>query len=356
MRQYTSQTARQSLRRWIIAVALLGVAGIIIWQLWPSGNGKDKGKGGPDGKPVVKAAGAGDGHAAAGKLVDAGRPASTQRAAMDNLIRMDDLSPAAALEAVKKGTSLLAEKKVAEGRAALSEALLSGTLPALSAENVRKTLADLSDKMLMSAEIFDGDPYTYQYTCKSGDVLVKVERTEKLHVPIEAILKINHIADAGKIRSGQTIKLIRGPFHAVVDKSAFTMDLYLHREGCAPAFVRRLRVGLGKNGSTPLGLWRVKLGTKQPRANWFPPPNAPERRSIRWGEPGYPLGTKGYWIGLEGTDDVTRSHTGYGIHGTNDPTSIGKSESLGCIRLADPDIELVFSLLYESWSTVKVRS
>jgi lipoprotein-anchoring transpeptidase ErfK/SrfK len=335
-------------------VALLGVAGIIIWQLWPAGNGKDKGKAGQDVKGIAKAPGAG------GKATDAntaGRPATTQKApAGDNVIRMQDLTPAAALEAVKTGNSLLAAKKVAEGRAALSEALLSGTLPPASAENVRKTLADLSDKMLLSAEIFDGDPYTYPYTCKTGDVLVRVERTEKLHVPIEAILRINHIADAGKIRAGQTIKLIRGPFHAIVDKGAFTMDLYLHREGCAPAFVKRLRVGLGKNGSTPLGLWRVKLGTKQPRANWFPPPNAEQHRSIRWGEVGYPLGAKGYWIGLEGTDDATRSHTGYGIHGTNDPTSIGKSESLGCIRLADPDIELVFSLLYESWSTVKVRS
>jgi lipoprotein-anchoring transpeptidase ErfK/SrfK len=269
---------------------------------------------------------------------------------------MQDLSPAAALEAVKKGNSLLDAKKVAEGRAELSQALLSGTLPPAVAENVRKKLADLSDKMLLSAEIFDGDPYTYQYTCKSGDLLMRVEREQKLHVPIEAILKINHIADARSLRAGQTIKMIRGPFHAVVDKGAFTMDLYLHREGCAPAFVKRLRVGLGKNGSTPLGLWRVKLGTKQPRANWFPPPNAAERRSIRWGEVGYPLGTKGYWIGLEGTDEVTRGHTGYGIHGTNDPASIGRSESLGCIRLADPDIELVFSLLYESWSTVRVRA
>jgi hypothetical protein len=353
VKQYTSQTVRQSRRRWIIAVGLLAVAGIIIWQLWPEGKAKDKGK------VVAQVPGADQGRTPGGKVADpnAGRAATTRRApAGDDVIRMQDLTPAAALEAVKAGRAFLAAKKVAEGRASLSEALLSGTLPPATAEDVRKTLADLSDKMLLSGEIFDGDPYTFQYTCKTGDVLVRVERQQMLHVPIEAILMVNHISDAGKIRAGQTLKLIRGPFHAIVDKGAFTMDLYLHREGCAPAFVKRLRVGLGKNGSTPLGLWRVKLGTKQPRANWFPPPNAEERRSIRWGEPGYPLGTRGYWIGLEGTDDVTRAHTGYGIHGTNDPASIGRSESLGCIRLADPDIELVYSLLYEKWSTVKVRS
>jgi lipoprotein-anchoring transpeptidase ErfK/SrfK len=45
--------------------------------------------------------------------------------------------------------------------------------------------------------------------------------------------------------------------------------------------------------------------------------------------------------------------TNYGIHSTNDPASIGKEGSLGCIRLNDVDIELVFSLLYEKWSTVR---
>jgi lipoprotein-anchoring transpeptidase ErfK/SrfK len=140
-----------------------------------------------------------------------------------------------------------------------------------------------------------------------------------------------------------------------VDKGDFNLDIFLHRDGCDPAFVKRLRVGLGKNGSTPIGLWRVRLGSKRDQAPWFPPPSAEAQRSIRWGEPGYPLGKMGYWIGMEGLDDATRTHEGYGIHGTNDLASIGKAASLGCIRLADADIELVFSLLYEKWSTIRVR-
>ena len=67
------------------------------------------------------------------------------------------------------------------------------------------------------------------------------------------------------------------------------------------------------------------------------------------------MGREGYWISLEGTGDDTRGLQGYGIHGTNEPDSIGKASSLGCIRLTDDDIELVFSLLYEAWSTVEVR-
>ena len=45
-----------------------------------------------------------------------------------------------------------------------------------------------------------------------------------------------------------------------------------------------------------------------------------------------PLGTR--WIGLD--------RKGYGIHGTNQPRSIGKAASSGCIRMAKADLELLF--------------
>jgi len=45
--------------------------------------------------------------------------------------------------------------------------------------------------------------------------------------------------------------------------------------------------------------------------------------------PGNPVGTR--WMGL--------SIHGYGIHGTNEPKSIGKAASHGCIRMAKSDLE-----------------
>jgi lipoprotein-anchoring transpeptidase ErfK/SrfK len=47
---------------------------------------------------------------------------------------------------------------------------------------------------------------------------------------------------------------------------------------------------------------------------------------------GNPLGTR--WIGLD--------RRGYGIHGTNQPRSIGRATSHGCIRLAKADLEHLF--------------
>lgn len=48
-----------------------------------------------------------------------------------------------------------------------------------------------------------------------------------------------------------------------------------------------------------------------------------------------PLGTR--WIGL--------GHRGYGIHGTNEPRSIGKNASHGCIRMNKADVEELFELV-----------
>jgi lipoprotein-anchoring transpeptidase ErfK/SrfK len=49
--------------------------------------------------------------------------------------------------------------------------------------------------------------------------------------------------------------------------------------------------------------------------------------------PRNPIGTR--WIGL--------SRKGYGIHGTDEPSSIGYAKSHGCIRLRNADVERLFT-------------
>ena len=48
-----------------------------------------------------------------------------------------------------------------------------------------------------------------------------------------------------------------------------------------------------------------------------------------------PLGTR--WLGL--------SIKGYGIHGTNNPASIGKNASHGCVRMRNRDVEELFGMV-----------
>jgi lipoprotein-anchoring transpeptidase ErfK/SrfK len=264
-----------------------------------------------------------------------------------------------AADLTSRGLTLLAQEKVLPARAALADALNTGALPPADEAKVRKHLARIADVAVFSGKVLEGDRCAFYYRFKPGDVLVQVERSQSLRVPTQIILRINGIEDARKIQAGQRVKLIRGPFHAVVDKSQRRMDLYQEEPQTGRMiFVRRLPVGVGKDGSTPPGRWRVAHGGKMTHAAWTPPASSDLRRKkILWGEPDYPLGKKGYWISLEGIREEGNPHTredGYGIHGTDDPSSIGRAVSLGCIRLADDGIELVFSLLYEKHSTVTI--
>jgi lipoprotein-anchoring transpeptidase ErfK/SrfK len=51
--------------------------------------------------------------------------------------------------------------------------------------------------------------------------------------------------------------------------------------------------------------------------------------------PSNPIGNR--WIGL--------NQKGYGIHGTNEPHSIGKAASHGCIRMGKKDLEELFEMV-----------
>jgi lipoprotein-anchoring transpeptidase ErfK/SrfK len=265
----------------------------------------------------------------------------------------EDSTPAqsydAGLEALKAG-------KLIEARNALSKAFFSGKLSAKQQADAISKLTDLANRTIFSHTIFDNDPYEIAYKVSPGDVLANVERGLKLHVPPQIILSINGMKDGGQLQAGKTVKLIQGPFHAIVTKHDFTMDIYLQHDNLPKIFVRRFQVGLGKDGSTPVGAWRVAM-SKVTHPDYSPAPNSPnrDRGVIHYGEPGYAFGQKGLWIGLDGTDDDTRDCKDYGIHSTNDPKSIGKEGSEGCVRCSDDDIDMIYSLLYPVWSTVLTK-
>ena len=349
---------RRTQRSLVLALVALGIVGFAAWHFWPASKlpaaepdlvGKvqrldDRQMQSLDrpAQPALTPA-----PASAPASMPASQPQAASRPAITDA--------GAARSAYQRGMELLHKSDVIEARSLLSEALLSGLLDPQAEQEAVKELTELTRLTLLCRGCYTDDPYTFYYKFQPGEVLVRLERKLELHVPTQLVLKVNGIADASRIGAGQTIKMVRGPIHAVVSKSRFTMDLFLQRDNLPRVFIARLKVGLGKEGSTPLGLWRVGLGKKMTHANWNPPVSATQTGSILWGQPGYPLGSEGYWIGLEGLDASTQNLSGYGIHGTNEPQTIGSESSLGCIRLDDEGIATVFTMLYEFWSTVEVR-
>jgi lipoprotein-anchoring transpeptidase ErfK/SrfK len=84
---------------------------------------------------------------------------------------------------------------------------------------------------------------------------------------------------------------------------------------------------------TPLGHFQIVVKEKNPW--WYPPTQDAWARGLKPVPPGpgNPLGTR--WMGL--------SAPGVGIHGTNEPWSIGHSESHGCIRMQVPSAVWLFN-------------
>lgn len=273
------------------------------------------------------------------------------------------------------GMKLIEEGKFVQGRKALSKLLTVGiwetpgattapdgaeghgasaaagigaeSISAEDAQSIRDTLTSINRTLIFSTKFVKDDPLVDFHKVEQGEVLSKI--TPPYNVPYQAIEVINNTPHT-RIRAGQNLKMIRGPFHAVVSEREYRMDLFLRDPGDGTMiYVRSFRVGLGESGSTPVGSWVIQRGGKIANPQWSNPKTG---EFFRGGDPANPIGK--YWLRLEGTDEFTKTKKGFGIHGTVDPDSIGKQASMGCVRLADADIELVYKLLSDGTSTVLI--
>jgi lipoprotein-anchoring transpeptidase ErfK/SrfK len=97
----------------------------------------------------------------------------------------------------------------------------------------------------------------------------------------------------------------------------------------------RYGIGVGREGFTWSGVETIARKAEWP--DWIPPAEMVARQPYlpRWvgGGPGNPLGARALYLG----------NTQYRIHGTNDPTTIGKHVSSGCIRLRNEDVTDLYS-------------
>src|ERR1700753_882551 len=97
----------------------------------------------------------------------------------------------------------------------------------------------------------------------------------------------------------------------------------------------RYGVGVGRQGFTWSGTQTISRKAEWP--DWHPPAEMIARQPylprFMAGGPGNPLGARAMYLGS----------SEYRIHGTNDPTTIGKFVSSGCIRLTNEDVTDLFS-------------
>jgi lipoprotein-anchoring transpeptidase ErfK/SrfK len=99
----------------------------------------------------------------------------------------------------------------------------------------------------------------------------------------------------------------------------------------------KYRVATARKGFEWSGTHKVSFKTQWP--DWRPPTEMrarhPELPTFMEGGPKNPLGARAIYIG----------GTIYRIHGTNEPKSIGKSASSGCIRMLNDDVTELYQFI-----------
>jgi lipoprotein-anchoring transpeptidase ErfK/SrfK len=137
-----------------------------------------------------------------------------------------------------------------------------------------------------------------------------------------ALLPMRPNGTSGYIAAG-SVRLAQTRYRIEVDREKLRLTVW---DGCVA--LMKFPIGLGKESTpTPNGRYYIIALLKPPLA-------------------GSVYGTYAY--GLSAFSDVLTDWKGGGIiglHGTNDPSSIGNRESHGCIRLHNRDIEKLVPIL-----------
>ncbi len=189
----------------------------------------------------------------------------------------------------------------------------------------QKQLDAVAQRIYFSPQTQIQPPYEIQ----PGDQLRKI--AAKYQLSWQYLSRLNQV-DARKIRPGKKLKIFQGPFEARVDLSDFELTVLLNGQ-----YVKRYRVGTGKMDTTPIGEFAVREKLENP--TYY----GPDGMVLEPNDPQNPLGER--WI------DIGNS---FGIHGTIEPESIGRSESAGCVRMRNEDVAEVYDLLTVG-STVTIQ-
>lgn len=173
-------------------------------------------------------------------------------------------------------------------------------------------------------------PEKLDYAVVDGDNLWDIARA--FRTTVSMIQKANGMEETKTtIFSGQVLKIYKAEWRIEISKANFILMLM---DG--ERLLKTYPVGVGRQDRTPVGSFRIDEKEREPI--WYA-----KGRAIPFGDPDNVLGTR--WLGLEASADRREKMTGYGIHGTWAPDSLGKGVSNGCIRMLNAQVEELFDVV-----------
>lgn len=158
---------------------------------------------------------------------------------------------------------------------------------------------------------------------------------ERFHVNPALLQQLNPVADWTRVNQEILVPnvtvlptAIADADHVVVDKSAATVTVY---DAAKKPLAQFPATTGSKHDPLPVGRWKIKGVARNPEFKYNPALfwDAEDDQSKATIPPGpnNPVGV--VWV------DLSKPH--YGIHGTPEPSKIGKTQSHGCIRLTNWD-------------------
>ena len=185
--------------------------------------------------------------------------------------------------------------------------------------------SDINTRLMNSSA---PSPRKIKHVVRSGDALSRLARNK---TTVQHIQKANQIPlDTEKIFVGQSLRYFAGTWTIEAYKSEFILIVKFNGQ-----FFKYYRVGIGKEDRTPVAQFTIVSKIVEPA--W----EKGDGTIIEFGDPTNPLGTRWLQLKSEARPDLT----GYGIHGTIDPSSIGKPSSQGCLRLKNSDVEELYDII-----------
>lgn len=158
------------------------------------------------------------------------------------------------------------------------------------------------------------------YKVEPGDSLFTIAK--KFGTTVDLIKKSNNL-ESSVIYPKQKLKIPTAKFSILIDTSDNTLILKADDK-----LLKKYLVSTGKNNSTPRG--EFKIVSKLIDPVWYF-----QGKAISPLSSDNILGSR--WLGL--------STEGCGIHGTNEPETLGKQVTRGCIRMFNKDVEELYLIV-----------
>ncbi len=212
--------------------------------------------------------------------------------------------------------------KLAEGRLAEAHLVLTALhdnpdVPPEEAQKVAKLLDQLAGTVIYSRQHLLEPPYRV----RQGDTLERIAET--YNVPGQLLARINGIRDPQRLEPGRELKVVRGPFSALIELDKYELTLML-----GGRYAGRFPIGVGRDHPNLEGSYVVRDKIVNPvRYGQDITPGAGDPNNNPWG---------GFWIDLGNQ---------VGIHGTDNPQNLHRIGGPGSVCLGDQDIDDIFGIL-----------